>query len=266
VLTWLGNDAIAKDDLRSQAEGFLFAYTYLPQDAWGGIIPTGLLNASSYAAALSGRGVFVGRGEGWGTDVVNAAYSTQDTAWRARVRPWYDRVIDMVEDGQADCSGIIQRSQLSNVFNAQYSCRQSIECAITENALVGMRESVYSGQDAARTAQVNEVLRQSFYAMISPLVWSAAQHGPWAMMAVGPMNLNLPPYCTSIPADGNYGYPDLYQIWSSFAYAYQLTGDATFLNKAKEALGTSNLLGTLTSAGLDNIQNRTALLALAQRL
>jgi len=115
------------------------------------------------------------------------------------------------------------------VFNGQYRCRQSIEEAITNNALIGMRQSVYDGVDNARYNEVSLVVEKSAYAMIGPLVWNPAWHGPQAMMAVGLFDSSQPPFCTFIPPDGTYGYADFYQIWCTFAYAYEITGDNTFL-------------------------------------
>ena len=265
ALVWLGNDVLAKEDLWAQAEGVLFAYNDLPQDLWGAIIPTGLLAAQNFVAETPHNGVFYGRGEAWGLDAVCTAYSTQTPEWRMRVRPWFGKVIAMLEQGQSACSGTIQNSPLGNVFGGQYACRQSIEAAITENALVGMRESVYRGDDASRTAQVNGVLGRSIYGMIGSLVWSNAHRGPWALMAVGPADITRPQFCSWIPADGNYGFADHYQIWSSFAYAHSITQDARFLAKAKEALGVADL-HAMEANPLDNLNNKCALLALVQRM
>jgi hypothetical protein len=266
VLVWLGNDAVAKDDLWMQAEGFRFAFATLPQDPWNAMIPTGLLSMKTFVHGHPGEGLPFGRGEGWGLDVVNTAYSTQTPAWRAEARGFFDQVIDLVADGQSDCTGIIQATPLYNVFNAQYRCRQSIEAAITENALVGLRESVYRGEDAQRVAQVDAVLKKSLGAMISPLVWDEAHNGPQAMMAVGMIDQEAPPFCAFYPEDGTYGYADHYQIWSSFAYAYRLTGDAIYLERAKQALGAEDLHATLTGGALENLANRAGLLALVQEL
>lgn len=265
ALVWLGNDALAKDDLSAQAEGILFAYNETPQDLYGGIVPTGLLAAENFVSAYPGHGIFYGRGEAWGLDVVCASYSLQTPEWRARVRPWFGKVIDVLERGQSSCSGTIQNTPLGNVFGGKYGCHQSIEAAITENALVSMRESVYAGSDLARTLQVNKVLRKSAYAMIGPLKWSNVYHGPWAMMAVSPANIAKPQFCSYVPADGNYGYPDHYQIWSTFAYGYEITRDTKFLAKAREALGVADL-HAMEADPLENIQNKAALLALVQRM
>jgi len=270
ALVWLGNDALAKDDLRAQAEGIRFTYHMYPQDDWGAVQPTGMLAARTYVDQHPGWGFAYGRGEAWGLDVMCAAYSTQDPAWRAATKPWFELVADLVRDGQCTCNGVIQSTGLLNVFNGQYRCRQSIEAAITENALVALRESVFRGDDSQRVDEVNSILSRSLYAMIGPLVWSDALAGPQAMIAVGPFDASQPPYCTWFPPDGTYGYADHYQIWSSFAYGYELTGDHVFLDKATEAAGGGNLLHDLMASSLDpiqtNLENQCALIALLQSL
>jgi hypothetical protein len=195
-----------------------------------------------------------------------AAYSLGTPQWRARVRPWFDNVIDLLRDGQTDCTGIIQATPLTNVFNAQYRCRQSIEAGITENAIVGMLESVFRGDDPARVDEANSVLEKAFYAMISPYVWDEAGHGPGALFAVGGSSTDLPPFCTYIPPDGTYGFPDHALIWCSLAYGYELTNDPQFLNRAAEAMNAGNLTAACFAMGANEIQNRAALLALVQDL
>ena len=263
VLVWLGNDMLAKDDIRAQAEGFRFAYHMYPQDQWGAIQPTGLLAARTYIDQYPAWGFAYGRGEAWGLDVMCAAYSTQDPQWRAETRAWFGLVADLVRDGQCGCTGIIQSTPLGNIFNGMYRCRQSIECAITENALMAMRASVFEGQNQAAVDEVNQVLATSLYAMISPLVWSANDHGPWAMIAVGLYDQSQPPFCTYWPPDGNYGFADYYQEWSSFAYAYQVTQDPVFLQRAAEMAG-GPLAQMFLANPLPNIQNTAALLAMLQ--
>lgn len=213
-----------------------------------------------------GLGLAFGRGESWGLDAVLCAYSTADDGWRAELLPWARDRVAMLERGQSSCSGVIQSSPQYNVFGSQYRCRQSIEAAIMENALTGLRETVIEGTDDALEARLNEVLRRAYYAMVSPYVWSDVHNGPWAMMATGPFDMAQPPFCTTIPADGNYGFADHYQAWSSLAYAYELTHDALFLAKASEMLGDLDLVATLTANPLVNWQNRAALIQLAQTL
>lgn len=266
VLVWLGNDAIAKEDICAEAEGFRIGYSALPQDLWGNIIPTGLLAMKNFTHAYPHNGLPFGRGESWGLDVTLAAYSVSNDAWRELHRPWLEAILDILDAGQTGCSNVIQATPQYNVFGSRYRCRQSIEAAIMENALVALRETAFLGVDDERTQRLDGLLRRAFYAMVSPLVWSSANHGPWAMMAVGPFDLSQPAFCTTIPSDGNYGYADHYQLWSSFAYAYEITHDPVFLQRAAEALGGNDFLSAGQANPLGNWQNKAAMTALAQQL
>lgn len=266
VLLWLGNDALAKEDLCAQAEAFRISYTGHPQDIWGGVIPTGLYALKRYVDEHPHNGAPFGRGEGWGLDAMLVAYSVESEEWRARQRPWFEAILDALEKGQTACTDILYTNPLYNIFDAKYRCRQSIETAIVQNALVGLRETVLIGRDEGRTLRLDSILRKDLYSMVSPLVWSSAHHGPWAMIAVGPFDVSQPPFCTWIPDDGNYGIPDHYQIWSSFAYGWELTHDPIFLAKAAEAMGSSDFVSGGLSYPLYNWQNRAALMALAQDL
>lgn len=265
VLVWLGNDALAKDDLRAQAEGFRLGFCELRQDIWGGIVSSGLHMLQNYVAARPGQGLAFGRREGWGIDTVCAAYSTQSDYWRAPVRRWFDLILDVVETGQADCNGGIQASWLYNAFGAQYRCRQAIEAAISENGLVSLRESVYRRADNDRLRRLNGVLQKSWEAMVSPVFWSSANHAPWSLVAVGPWDSTQPLFCTTIPLDGNAGYTDAFQCPSSLAYAYELTGNPVFLSRATEMLG-APLSTAFLANPLDNLENTAALMALSQTL
>lgn len=265
VLVWLGNDPLAKDDLRAQAEGFRLGFCELPQDIWGGIVSSGLHMLQNYVAARPGQGLAFGRREGWGIDTVCAAYSTQSDHWREPVRHWADMILDVVEAGQADCNGGIQASWLYNAFGAQYRCRQAIEAAISENGLVSLRESVYRRADNDRLRRLNGVLQKSWEAMVSPVFWSSANHAPWSLVAVGPWDSTQPLFCTTIPPDGNAGYTDAFQCPSSLAYAYELTGNPVFLARATEMVG-GPLTTVFLANPLDNLENTAALVALSQTL
>lgn len=266
TLAWLGGDALAIDDLRAQAEGFRLGYSTYRQDLYGNLISTGMRIMQNYVANYPNQGICFGRGEGWGIDAMTCAYAFGDDGWRAEAKPWFDAIVDLVEDGQTECTGVIQATPLWNVFGAQYRCRQSIESAIASSALVGIRESVLEDVDEASADRLDAVLRGEFYAMISAPVWSTTHNGPWAMMGVGPFDMVQPPFCSYLPDDGNYGWADHYQCWSSFAFGYELTQDPLFLEKARQMTGQASLTAAMTSAPLDNWQNKAALLQLVQRL
>jgi hypothetical protein len=212
-------------------------------------------------------GFTFGRGEGWALDCAVAAYATGSLAWRAKQLAWFDAVCDLVDDGQSQCSGFIQANIHEKFLDGKYRARQLIEQSIVENALVGMLESVYRGADKARTDALTDVLKRSLKAMLSEMAWASGEDAPWAFTAVGPLDEALPVWCGAgqLPADGHSDWTDAYQNWSSFAYGYRLTKDAKFLHFAELQLG-GDLLGELLDDELDNLPNRSALLALAQEL
>jgi hypothetical protein len=114
---------------------------------------------------------------------------------------------------------------------------------------------------------VRDVLVDSLYAFVSPMAWKSGDPAPAAQTAVGPLDPTKGAWCSAskMPSGGWFGL-DTYQNWSSFAYAYELTGDALFLTKATQESGGGILLANLEQAGTGNLQNRAALIALAQRL
>ena len=267
ALVWLGNDALSKDDLWMAAENFHFEFHEHYNSQWQHVQGTGLLGKIQEVAANPGRGFDIGRGQGWGIDANIAAFTmSRDDAWRTARREWMTEIATVFSDGQADCSGLIQSSVISHLFGGQYRARQSIEAAILENALRGMRKRVFEGVDAITTAQLDDVLHDSFYGMISPMSWNPSSAGPRTHLAVG--QLNYTPFCSpsDVPSSTQNGYLDNFQIWSSLAYAYELTSNPQFLNYTGKMLPSNDVRGELEAQGLENIYNRAAMLALVQDL
>lgn len=266
ALAWLGNDTLAKEALALHAALFRLSYNELPNSDYGHYISTGLGTDEHYVAANPGQGFTFGRLEAWGMDAATAWYALADPEWRGRTRPWFARVADVVDAGQSDCSGFIQATIYEQLFGGHYRARQSIEQAITEHALVGLVETVFDRVEPVRANMLRHVLRQSFRAMATAPGWSDADHAPWSKLAVGDADFTHTPFCGSPPPDGTADGGDGWQCWSSLAYAYELTGNALYLQRAEEMLGGDELLPGLVSQGLWNLENRAALLALAQRL
>ncbi len=268
ALAWIGNDSLAKDALMLSASLFRLSYNELPNSQWGWYIPTGLGADEEYIAQYPGIGFPFGRLESWGLDSVAAAYSLGDPAFRARAKPWFDRVVRVLERGQSQCSGIVQAYVYEQLFQGQYRARQSIEQAITENMLVSLRESVYRNADPLMASKIDSILSKSLHAMVTPPCWNDAAHAPWTKLAVGDNDYTHPPFCGVTPVNGFADGGDSYQSWSSLAYGYDLTHESIFLQRAAEMAlsGTTPLITTLRAAGLDNLENRAALLALLQEL
>lgn len=265
VLVWLGNDALSKDDIRMQAEVSRMSYHHMPTSSNGQAVVTGMLADINFVNQNPGKGFSYGRDNGWQSDAMLAAYSFGTPQWRAAARNWFDRQVDMLMIGQIACTGMIQSVDSSQLLGGVHRARQSIEQAIVENSLWGMRSAVYRGVDPVRTQQVEDILRESVYGMISYPAWSTQLKGPWAVVATGPLLLNLPAYCPlTFPIDNSTDNgADKYQTWSSFAYGFELTGDPIFLQRAFEMAGGQNdLLWELQNDMWQYTENRAALLSL----
>ncbi len=265
ALVWLGNDALARDDLAMQAELARMSYIEYPSSAGGQVSSGTLLSDQLSVQANPAKGLSFGRAEGWTIDTVLAVYAGADDAWRARMRPWLDAIVQMVADGQIACSGFIQASQQPKFLDSQFRVRQAFEHSIVEHALWGLRETVYRDESPGHAALLRDVLIDALYSMISPESWSPALNGPWWHAAVGPPNVALPAYCGNQPADGHSTFIDTTQAWSSFAYGYELTNDPLFLQRASEMIG-GDLYARLAQKGTNNIGNSAALVALVEQL
>ena len=264
VLAWLGNDWMAKDDLLQVAENFRLSHHEYPNSSGNPASGSGIFNHEQFVAQYPHHGFGFGRGEAWGLDAMTAAYGLGTTDYRNKTRYWFERVADVVAEGQASCSGFIQAQAVGGWLGGQWRTRSGPEHAIVENALWGLKESVFSGADNARLAQTESVIEDAVYAMIGPMAWSPEFEGPYFAVAVSDLDLGLPPYCGTVPAGGAGMGPDHYQGWSSLAYGYQLTGDQEFLQKASLMGDNGDLLMWLQNQGTSNIVNQSALLALLQ--
>ena len=266
VLTWLGNDPLAKDDVMMAADLFRLSYNMLPEGPNGYVGP-GMLNDYQDVQAHPGTGFGFGRSEGWGLDTMNAAYSIADKAWRDDARSWFEQIADMAAEGQSSCNGIMQSIVSSKMLDGKYRTRQGIEQGICESGLRGAVESVFRGVDTGRTAQTEYVLEQSFYAIIGPMAWKNGS-GPHSYLAVGPLDKSQGTFCGSIPNDGSNGINHS-QFYSSFAYAYEMTGDQQFLQKAGEIFGgqgVNGLLSGIENQGFNMVENRSALISCTQNM
>lgn len=268
ALAWIGNDTLAKDALSLHAELFRMGYNELPNSDYGHYISTGMAADWNYVNGYPGIGFTFGRLEGWGIDAVTSAYALETPEWRARVKPWFDRVTELVFKGQAQCSGFIEAMIYEQLFLGHYRARQAIEEAIVQNALVGMRETVMLNVDPERSEKLDRVLAGSFRALISYPGWSTQYNAPWNKLAVGDADFTHAPFCGTVPPDGTADGGDGWQSWSSLAYARALTGNQLYIQRAAEMTGTTmaNLLQAQQNLGLWNLENRAALLAWVQNM
>lgn len=263
VLAWLGNDALAKDDLLMQAELVRLTYSNYPNDTQGAGIAIGMYTVAQFVELYPRRGARVHRGTGWEVDAVATAYALAPPPWRTALATWCDSIVDLIERAQDACTGVLGSNPNGDQFGGQYRARQSISESILENGLWGLRLSVYADHRPDMAARLGNILIRSSYAMVSSMFWNA-QHGqPHFYTALGPHDATQPPFCTYVPSDGQLSYEN-YQGWPTLAYAYRLTGDALFLSKALEMAGGN--IGNVPNFGAGYLQNVSPALALFQNL
>ena len=266
ALVWLGNDAIARDDLRLQAELARGSYSLYPQDDTGGSISTGQYRDRKYVDAYPNSGYDTNRSEGWVVDAAAAYYCLASPTWRDEARYWFEDVVETMERGQSSCTGALMSKPNWTYFGGQYRIIQSISECILQNGIYGMRSSVFEDLDEATTERIDGILRSSCQTMASSLTWNNEDQCPYMSVAVGPFDLTLPGYCGNTPPDGTFGQ-DAYQSWNMLTIGYRLTGQQNFLNRAAMMSG-----GTLTESAviwdgaLGTIENRAGLLGLMQQL
>ena len=265
MLAWLGNDPLAKDELLAASEVFHMSYHEYPTSVNGAVIVSGYLDDKKFVNQNPGIGFWFGRTESWGLDASLAAYSLGTVSWRAAKQPWFEQIADTIVAGQSSCNGIIQANVNNKWVGGEYRARQSIEQAITENMLYGLVNSVFKDVDTGRTAALDFVLSKSTQAMIGPMCWSTGSNGgigPHSAIAVSPISISAQPFCGSLPSGGAGNGIDKYQMWSSFAYGLEKSGNSAFLTKASELAGGSGTLwGKMKVMGFNNLENRLALLA-----
>jgi len=264
VLAWLGNDAIAKDDLRLQAELARATYSVLPQESNGSCISTGALWDKNFVDDHPGEGFNLNRAEGWIFDVAASYYALADDSWRQTARYWYDDALDLLETGQSDCGGTIMVKPNTAHFSGQYRLVQSISECILQNGLWGIRTSVYSGQDDDRADRIDAMLRQSTAAMISPIVWSESHNSPHFYTALGPYDPELPAFCGYLPPGGNEG-DDGWQTWNIYVFGYLITGEQQYLTKAAlQAGGTLSIHSVTSNGAAGKLETRAGMMSLIQ--
>jgi len=154
ALTWLANDAMAKDDLMLSAELFRLVFHESPHVAVDWSAGVTLAIYAELARRSPHGGLPVGREHAWGIDAMCAAYSVASPEWRARQKSWFGHVTQLLDDG-AMPSGLVQRFVNERLLgDNRYCVAQTFECLFLVHALRCMDASVYEGVDEARTAQL----------------------------------------------------------------------------------------------------------------
>ena len=158
ALVWLGNDALAKDDLLLSAELFHLMWHESPHqpNSWSKGIT--LKVHREFAEKYPHTGIHVTRDHAWGIDSMCAAYSTAPPAWRERNYSWFVRVTELLELA-AMPSGIVQRNESNSKIlgHKRYAAAQGFEVLFLIHSMRAMTESVFRDIDEPTTKRLEDL-------------------------------------------------------------------------------------------------------------
>lgn len=161
ALAWLANDSMAKDDLRLSAELFHLMFhegPHVPAEWSPGVT---LEVYATIAAQHPHGGLPMGREHAWGIDAMCAAYALAGDEWRARARPWFDRVEKLMTDASMP-SGLLQRVVNERVLgNTKYCVAQTFEALFLVHAMRCMSESVYRDVEPRKVRELGALAQRT---------------------------------------------------------------------------------------------------------
>ena len=170
ALAWLGNDALAKDDLCLSAELFRLMFHENPhtEASWSKGIT--LRVHQKRVRAHPHQGTSLGREHAWGIDAACAAYALSDDAFRRRFRPWFHAISQLFLDAELP-NGLLMRN-VNRMLEPQqrWVMQQSFESMFLTHAMRCINETVLRGVDDARRVELEAlVLRGIETLYFSPL-------------------------------------------------------------------------------------------------
>lgn len=269
TMLWLGNDSLARYQLLQCAELYRMTHNEHFVGNWGYVGGLSLKLRQRHVAEYPRSGVAYGRGEGWGLFASTAAYAMGDDEFRERMRPWLAEVAATVRAGQSECTGNITAYRIDNHGQGRYLTRQSFELSFVVNALESMRTSVFERVDEDVANTLRETIVDAAYSTVQAPFWDPAFGGHMKLVGVGQADFSEPDFCSNLPHDANYGSStiDHETTMPTWAYAYELTGDPLFLQRATSGIGvTGNLEAELTLLGPAKLIHSAHLLGLVQKL
>jgi hypothetical protein len=239
ALVWLCNDSMAKDDLRLSAELFHLMFhesPHVPAEWSPGVT---LRIYESITAKFPHGGLPMGREHAWGIDAMCAAYSLADDAWRARTRPWFDRVEKLMVDA-AMPSGLLQRVVNERwLGNTRYCVAQTFEAFFLVHAMRCMSESVYRGVDDAKVTELGRLGQHTADYLLFGPPWQRIPadwqpdpahptifyQGPRQGIAVSMNDERVTPVfaANELPKDGLGGGVEIITLWPALAYVAEWT-------------------------------------------
>ena len=245
ALVWLANDSMAKDDLILAAEMYHLHRHESPHVPASWSPGSTLMILEGLAKAHPHQGLPIGREDAWGIDAMSAAYSVASPEWREKNRGWFDRMAQLLVDGEMP-TGIVQRFLNAQLFgHMNYAATQTFETLFLMHAMRTMNESVFRGVDDARREALEAIVVRGVEFLFFGPAWMRAPnswqpdpakptlywYGPRQAIAVS-MNDNYatPPFCDEARWGKNYFPPDgfglgveWYHSWAPLEYASRIT-------------------------------------------
>lgn len=269
TMLWLGNDSLARLQLRQTAELVRMTHHEHFVGDWGYVGGLSLKLRQRHVAEYPGTGVAYGRGEGWGFFAMAAAYAMEDDEFRDRMRPWLAEVARVVRAGQSDCTGNITAYRIMNHGDGRYLTRQSFELSFVINALESLRRTVFEGVDQETARVLRDTIVDAAYSTVQMPFWDPSFGGHMKLVGVGQADYSVPDFCGNLPPDANYGSTtvDHETPMPTWAFAYRMTGDPLFLQRATAGIGvTGNLEAELNVLGPTKVPHSALLLGMVQHM
>lgn len=263
ALAWLGNDSLAKDDIELQAELVHLTYHNYENSKYHHIQGSTMLGDRVFVDAHPGVGFGFGRGEGWMLDTMTAAYQLGEQSFRNQKFVWFQNVVQLIADGQAQCTGFIQATTYIKLLGGNFRVKQSIESAIVQTGMFSTLRSVFRNKDQVHYQLLRTTLERALQSNLRAENWDPANAAPFTQVAVGPKDVALPPYCGVVPPGGQSSNLDGYQIWPSLAHGLALTGDPAYFDYTAKLLG-STWQSLVSDTDLSNFSNKAPLFAVAE--
>ena len=268
ILAWIGNDSLAKDVLAQTAAAFRLSYHEHFNSSNGYVQDTGMLSDLIEVSEFPASGVSLGRGEGWGLDANIATYAFGDDTIRAQLEPWLRRISQLMINAQSNCTGNLMSYRLNKKEWKRFRVRQSIEVGIMDGAIRGLLETVYRREDPILANRLKQLLVDNVRASLSAPYWNTnGVIGPWRVCATGTWDPQfIPDLCTNVPPAGFSQLIDRDGYWNSFAYAYELTNDDFFLQRAAQMSTGGSIQAELFDPNNPRVEHRMALISLLELL
>ncbi len=267
TMIWLGNDALAKDEMRLIAELYRLSYPEVFSSAWNYVQGTGLLWDQRDVQNNPQQGLGVGRGEAWGMDACCTAYAISGNDFRTRFRPWFQIFADVVRDGQSACTGNLVSFYISNYFGGQYLVRQSFEVAMIEQTLRSIGECVFKGLPGSTYRELHDARSASTYSSMQTPIWDEGLGGPWFRVGVGSSHNGggIQDFCSNVPTDAFSDFVDHTDYWNAIAYTHSVNPDPFLVTRLNRMIAMATVAqGVSPLTGSNRIEARAAMLYLLE--